>query len=179
MQQSRTVLMPLALACALLCVGPLSVRAEPAPRERAPVDAAVAAAAAAGTEPLAIGGELMTAGYPVGWVVEEIVFRYGDLQLPELVGQVRFLYGQSVKDLVRDAVRRGAARRFVERERMCRALREAGDGAAEVAGRPVSEARAICAWDAVDWNLVAFGEGATDLHNLLYNDDPGAYVSAQ
>lgn len=143
------------------------------------VVAAVAAARADNEEPVDLVARLLVAEYPPAWVVEEIVFLYGPFQLPELVAKFRFMVGQSSKDVLRDAVRLGAARRAAERVRMCRGLRAAGTGAVEVLGRPVAEAEAICAWETVEWNLVGLGEYSTDLRFLAPNDDPGGYVSAQ
>lgn len=143
---------------------------------------------------LATFERLIELGMPLPWVLTEVVFFYGDDELPDIVASAVFMYGQTIKDLVRDAIRAGAAERSVWRVRVYRALRAAGgdaaDPAAVLAVRPlpgrelatpltVAAARLIAEWSPVDWTLVGLAERSIDLRFLAPNDDPGGYASAQ
>lgn len=128
--------------------------------------------------PVALARRLLADEYPLAWVVEEVVFRFGNEQLPELVSMAHLMFGQASRDVVRDAVRRGAARRSAARAAAQRALR-AGDGMVSVAGEGQVDAQIVAGWERVNWGLVELGERPTGVHYLYYNDDPGGYVSLQ
>jgi hypothetical protein len=128
--------------------------------------------------PVRITENLVEIGYPLSWVVEEVVYRYGDAYLYDLVSRVVFLYGQTIKDLLRDAIREGARRRAADRARALHKVAAGGGRPALLSGLSAAELTAYD-WEPVDWDLIGLSEQSTDLRFLEPNDDPGAPASVQ
>lgn len=149
------------------------------PTPRSAMAEAIRAAQQAGQEPDELADQLIPLAYPLIWIVEDIVFYYGEEQLPALVQRIALRFGQSAKDLLRDAIRAGAMRRAAVIDCLAaRAAANPGADAAEIAG-PCNADPAWLAWEPVNWDLVAEGERLADLRFLQPNDDPGGLASRQ
>jgi hypothetical protein len=151
-------------------------------RSKEVLDARQAARRAAGKPPLEPGEEppavqvadnLIMIGYPLAWVAEEIAYRYGNENLVDVIKHVVFLYGQSIKDLLRDAIEEGARRRAADRAEARRKARDEGVDALS------AEERTMLTWEPLDWTLVRLGETPIDLRFLLPNDDPGGLTAGE